>query len=544
MAGEEIEAAAQKRDAPAEGAGGTLPVVGIGASAGGIQALQTFFDALPQEAGAAFVVVVHLDPKSHSELSRILAVHTQMPVVQVDKAEALQANKVYVIPPDRRLVLMDHEISCAEFDEPRGRRAAIDLFFRSLADHGAGFAVVLTGAGSDGAIGVRAVKESGGIILVQDPSEAEYPSMPRNAIATGVADFVLPVHDLAVQLGELLRAREKVSISETAEDEEELVRRILTHLRIRTGHDFTRYKRTTVLRRIARRMQVKRTAGLNEYYGILSNSAEEPQALLGDLLISVTTFFRDPEAFEALKKQVLPALFEGKDPSEAIRVWVPGCATGEEAYSIAMLLLEEAARHDVRPGLQVFASDLDERALLIAREGRFPATIGTDVSEDRLHRFFTREGEGFYVRRELRDLVLFASHDLLKDPPFSRIDLISCRNVLIYLDRELQEQVCSTFSYALNPGGFLFLGTSETADNPPGLFRVIDRGARIYQSTVRAGERPRLLPRLLASVGGREIALAQEPQYSAAMVGREAALHRQAIEALAPPSILVDEAHA
>ena len=309
MAEEESKVPIEERKASAEEAGDAVPVVGIGASAGGIQALQTFFDALPQETGAAFVVIVHLDPQGHSELSRILAARTHMPVVQVANAEALQANKVYVIPPDRRLVLTDHEISCAEFDEPRGHRAAIDLFFRSLADHGAGFAIVLTGAGSDGAIGVRAVKESSGIILVQDPSEAEYPSMPRNAIATGVADFVLPVRDLAVQLGELLRTRVKVSLSETAADDDELVRRILAHLHIRTGHDFTRYKRTTVLRRIARRMQVRRAASLKEYHGILSTSAEEPQELLSDLLISVTTFFRDAEAFESLGKQVLPVLY-------------------------------------------------------------------------------------------------------------------------------------------------------------------------------------------------------------------------------------------
>lgn len=523
---------------------GNAPVVGIGASAGGIQALQTFFDTLPQDTGAAFVVVVHLDPQSHSELAHILAARTSMPVVQVEKAEPLEANKVYVIPPDRRLCLTDHEISCAEFEEPHGHRAPIDLFFRSLADHGEGFAVVLTGAGSDGAIGVRAVKEAGGIVLVQDPAEAEYPSMPCNAIATGIADFVLPVRDLAARLGELLHNRGSVAILEGADGDEELVRRILTYLAVRTGHDFSRYRRSTVLRRIARRMQVTRATDLKAYDNTLRSNADEPQALLADLLISVTTFFRDAEAFETLRKLAIPALFEDKGPSDSIRVWVPGCATGEEAYSIAILLLEEASRREIKAGIQVFASDLDERALSMAREGRFPSTIEADVGENRLHRFFSREGEGFRVRQELRDTVLFASHDLLKDPPFSRLDLISCRNVLIYLERELQEQVCSTFNYALNPGGFLFLGTSETAENPPGLFKVVDRSARLYQSITHSGERPRLLPRLLASVGGREIAAAHGLLFPpSTATGGEVALHRQAIEALAPPSILVDEAH-
>ena len=520
-----------------------IPVVGIGASAGGIKALQTFFEEVPQRTGAAFVVVVHLDPKVHSELSHILESWTRMPVVQVDRAEPLKPNKVYVIPPNRRLNLTDHEISAAEFDEPRGHRAPIDLFFRSLADHGEGFAVILTGAGSDGTMGVRAVKETGGIILVQDPHEAEYPSMPRSAIATGVADFIMPVRELATRLAEILRARGKVATIEPSDKDEELVRRILAQLHIRTGHDFSRYKRSTVLRRITRRMQVTQSTDLGAYYDIVRNNADEPHALLMDLLISVTTFFRDPQAYGVLKKQVIPQLFEGKEAGDSIRVWVAGCATGEEAYSIAMLLIEEAATREIRPTLQVFASDLDDRALANARQGRFPTTIEADLSEERLRQFFTREGDDYQIAHVLRDTVIFASHDLLKDPPFSRIDLVTCRNVLIYLDRELQEQVCNIFSYALNPGGFLFLGASETADNPPGFFRMIDRGARIYQSTMRLGERPPPLPRLLANVGARERVASSHLPTPAGKATGDAALHRQALETLAPPSVLIDEAH-
>src|SRR5262245_13725988 len=330
-------------------------IVGIGASAGGIRALQAFFDALPADTGAAFVVVVHLDPRSHSELSAILAARTRMPVAQVGETVKLQADHVYVIPPDRRLHITDHEISAVEFDEPRGQRAPIDLFFRSLAEqHSDGFAVILTGAGSDGATGVRAVKEAGGIILVQDPNEAEYPSMPRSAIATGIADFVLPVRDLAERLVELVRTKDSVSTNDTLRFDEELLRRILAHVRVRTGHDFSKYKRSTVVRRIARRMQVTRSEDAKDYYDFLRDNAEEAQALLGDLLISVTTFFRDGEVFESLKSHVLPELFAGRSASEPLRVWVPGCATGEEAYTVAIMLLEEASRHDVRPPLQVF----------------------------------------------------------------------------------------------------------------------------------------------------------------------------------------------
>jgi two-component system CheB/CheR fusion protein len=518
-------------------------IVGIGASAGGVHALQVFFDALPDDTGAVFVVIVHLDPQAQSDLTQILAARTRMRVVQVKESEDISPNSVYVIPPDRQLAVSNDHIEAAKFVEPRGQRAPIDLFFRSLAQQGDGFAMILTGAGADGTLGVRAVKEAGGIILVQDPQEAEYPSMPRNAIATGIADVVLPVRELAVRLAELIRAKHGAAAAAGAEQvDEELLRRVLAHLRVRTGHDFSKYKRSTVLRRIGRRMQVTRTEDLRAYQEFLRDNPEEAQALLSDLLISVTTFFRDRESFDALKAQVLPQLFEAKELTETIRIWVPGCATGEEAYSIAILILEEAGRHDLRPSVQVFASDMDTRALDVAREGRYPATIETDINEERLRRFFTREKDGYRIRQEVRDIVLFANHDLLKDPPFSRVDLVSCRNLLIYLDRELQEQVCSTFHYALNPGAFLMLGSSETADNPVGLFRIVDRNARIYQSA-HAGEKPRLLPQLLGGYAGRDqVAHIVRPATPGAALS-EAVAHRRALEKLAPPSLLVDEAH-
>jgi len=536
---------AEDKSQPASNRLETKPVVvAIGASAGGIRALQGFFSALPEHTGAAFVVVVHLDPEYRSELPNIIATRTRMPVVQIATREQLRADHVYVIPPDRRLQIVDHEVSALKFDEPRGQRTPIDLFFRSLAERlGDGFAIILSGAGSDGAIGVRAVKEAGGIILVQDPNEAEYASMPRSAIATGVADFIMPVGYLAKRLIDLIRIKASLAPPDIRNFDEELLRRIIAHLRVRTGHDFSKYKRATVLRRIARRMQVARADDLNEYYEVMRDNADEAEALLGDLLISVTTFFRDSEAFEKIAKNVIPQLFEDKETAETIRIWVSGCATGEEAYSFAILFLEEAARHPIRPSMQVFGSDLDSRALAVAREGRFPAAIEADVSEERLRRFFTREGHHYRVRQEVRDLVLFAVHDLLKDPPFSHVDLISCRNVLIYLDRELQEQVCSTFNYALNAGGYLFLGASETVDNPHGLFRTIDRTARIYQSTAAPGDKPRLLPRLLGPARGREqvIQLGRTTRPTVAL--GEAAMHRRAIEQVAPPSILVDESH-
>jgi two-component system, chemotaxis family, CheB/CheR fusion protein len=524
---------------------GYPPMVIIGASAGGIPALQAFFDALPANTGAAFVVVVHLDPGHRSELPRIIGQRTRMPVIQVEGRQKLAADRVYVIPPDRRLQVIDHEISAEEFDEPRGKRSPIDLLLRSVAERlGDGFAVILSGAGSDGAVGVRAVKESGGIILVQDPSEAEYGSMPRSAIATGVADLVLPVRELAQRLADLIRVKDQGGrLDDELQIDEDLLRRILAQLRARTGHDFSKYKRSTVLRRIARRMQVTRTDELKQYYDVLRESMEEAQALLSDLLISVTTFFRDRDAFEELQRTVIPRLFKDNEEVESIRVWVAGCATGEEAYSLAILLLEEAAKHELRPAIQLFGSDLDARALTTAREGRYPPAIEADVSEERLRRFFTREEDSYRVRQEVRDIVLFAAHDLVKDPPFSHVDLISCRNVLIYLDRDLQEQVCGTFHYALRPGGYLMLAASESADHPPGLFRLLDRNARIYQSTGVAGEKPRLLPSLLGPVRMREQVAQVGRGLSPTAALSEAAIHRRALEKMAPPSILVDETH-
>jgi two-component system CheB/CheR fusion protein len=517
-------------------------VVAMGSSAGGIEALQTFFEAIPTETGAAFVVVVHLDPDRRSELAAILATRTSMPVITVLDHQKLHPNHVYVIAPDLRLEIADHEIKAVPFEEPHGRRVPIDQFFRSVAERlGDGFAVILSGAGSDGSLGVRAVKESGGIILVQEPSEAEYSSMPRNAIATGTVDFILPVRELAARLADLIQVKRGKLIEPVISDEQ--VRRILAHLRVRTGHDFAKYKRSTVLRRIGRRMQVTRAHDLAAYHELLRERPEEAQLLLADLLISVTTFFRDPEAFEALHKLAVAQLFKNRGPDEPIRVWVCGCATGEEAYSIAMILLEEAGRREPRPAVQVFASDLDARALAVAREGRYPTSIETDISEDRLRRFFIREGETYRVRQELRDVVLFAHHDLLKDPPFSRVELISCRNLLIYLDRELQEQVISTFNYSLAPAGLLLLGASEGAETPGGLFRVLDRNARIYQSMASSGSQPRVLPRLLGPVRVREQIARIERAASSTAGFSDAVAHRRSLEASAPPSILVDEHH-
>jgi two-component system, chemotaxis family, CheB/CheR fusion protein len=518
----------------------TVPIVGVGASAGGIQALQRFFGLLPSDLGAAFVVVVHLDPHTPSELSQILQTQTRMPVEQIAGRTSLRKDHVYIIPPDKQLCVTDHEIFPVPFSEPRGQRTPIDLFFRSLAhQHGDAFVVVLTGAGSDGASGVKAVKEAGGIVLVQHPDEAEHPSMPRAAIATAAVDFVLPLHRLADQLVALIRTR-RTLLSQSLGNEDEFVRRVLAHVRVKTGHDFAQYKRSTVMRRILRRMQVARKESVEEYFSFLRENADEAHALLSDLLISVTTFFRDPKVFEALSKYVVPNLFHERTAADTIRVWVPGCASGEEAYSIAILLLEEASRREFRPEIQIFGSDMDEKAINVAREGRYPASIESDLSEERLRRFFVQDREHYRITRELRDTLLFSHHSILRDPPFSRLDFISCRNLLIYLDRDLQQQVLITLHYGLRPGGYLLLGASESAETPEGLFHSLDRDSRLYQAEGRSTDWLPTLPRVFGTVGGNE-----RQTSSAGVVPARTALaaHRAALEASAPASALVDSSY-
>ena len=517
-----------------------IPIVAIGSSAGGLHALQMLFDNLPVNLGAAFVVISHLDPTHRSELGPILARHTLMPVHEVQEPRAIEGNHVYVIPPGRKLVIVDHGIATRKFDEPRGQRAPIDQFFRSAAtSKGDGYGVILSGAGADGSVGIKSIKESGGIILVQDPNEAEYPSMPRAAIATGCADAVLPMRDLARRLTEFIRNRQQILPESFDASGQEAVRRVLAYLSVRTGHDFSGYKRATVMRRLTRRMQLNRIDRVDQYLAFIKDNPDEAQALFGDLLISVTTFFRDAGAFEALAKKVIPKLFDEDGVTSSIRVWVPGAATGEEAYSIAMLISEEAERRDCRPEVQIFATDLDLAALATAREARYPIAIAADVSDERLRRHFTRDGDHYRVKKDIRDMVVIAAHSVLKDPPFSRLDLVSCRNLLIYLERELQQQVCATLLYALKPGRFLFLGSAETAEGMPDMFRPIDRENRIYQAMEPPGEMRLALPRLMLAP---HVELPRVASRSAEPPG-EASLHRLALEALAPPSMVVDERH-
>ncbi len=525
-----------------------VTVVGIGASAGGIEALREFFDALPDDLGLAYVVVVHLAPNHESELATILGRCTRMSVVEVNDSKHLpiEPNCVYVIAPDRKLEISDTAIAASPFEQPLGRRAAIDTFFRSLAaSYGDAFAVILSGGGSDGALGARAVKEAGGVVLVQDPQEAAHDAMPHAAIAADVADIVLPVRELAQRLAELARHRGKLVefIRRTAEpktddDQEAVLKRIFDVVRARTGHDFTRYKRPTILRRLARRMQLVHCATLEEYSAHLRENPEEVRALFDDFLISVTSFFRDPETWDALREQAVAPIVEQAGSDEPIRCWVPGCATGEEAYTVAILFREEIGRRGKHCDLVIFGSDVDEASLATAREGVYPAAIVADLSEQRLARYFRAEGDHYRITNEIRDSVVFALHSVFRDPPFSKLHLISCRNLLIYLDRELQTQLQHVFRYGLRDDGYLFLGISEAAD--PELFEPLDQQNRIFRtrSNSRSSTAVRLTQLPTLPLGP----LSVDRLRDRGRVRRSVAeLHVEALEALAPPSVLIDD---
>ncbi|HEY4587678.1 MAG TPA: CheR family methyltransferase, partial [Thermoanaerobaculia bacterium] len=462
------------------------PVVAIGASAGGLDAIRELFRHMPADTGFAFVLIQHLSPRHETLIPELLAPLTPMPVRTVEEETVVHANHIYVMPPHGTLTIDDCVLYLSKpARAARGRRSPIDRFFRSLAEdqEDEAVAIILSGTGTDGVLGLKAVKERGGLTLVQTPETAGYDSMPRSAILTGAVDLVAVVERMPARLIEhQRRLREGGSPEQLREEIVGHLGKICAILRRETGHDFRRYKQSTLVRRVRRRMSESNAASIYAYVESLSNDHQEVEQLFRDLLISVTHFFRDPEAFALLADKVIPRLFQGKDDDGFVRVWVAGCATGEEAYSLAMLLREHAAKLEKPPQVQVFATDIDSQALEAARQAIYPEAVAEQIAPERLERFFVRHGNMYQVSREIRDLCLFSLHNLIADPPFSRLDLVSCRNVLIYLESELQKKIVALFHYALRPGGFLFLGPSEMVAGQPELFRTLDKKHRLFQS--------------------------------------------------------------
>ncbi len=486
-------AAAEKRTPrtpapPPLPASADFPVVGIGASAGGLAAIEEFLAALPSDrpVGMAFVLVQHLDPDHKSILLELVRRYTKMEVEWAKNGMEVRPECAYVMPPNKDMELVDGRLVLMAPESPRGMRLPIDTFFRSLAadQHERAICLVLSGTGSDGTQGVRAIKGEGGMVIAQSPESAGYDGMPQSAISTGMVDFVLAPKDMPEQLlGYVSRAfRHLPHVEHSAQygNERDLLQ-VLYLLRDRTGHDFTHYKTSTLRRRVERRMAVTKIEDMAEYVALVNSDTLEAETLFRELLIGVTNFFRDPPAFEALATEVLPKLVADHGSGEPVRVWVPGCSTGEEAYSIAMLLQEEAVRAGRNVPAQVFATDIDIDAIERARSGVYPASIAADVSPERLARFFVQDGATYRVVKSIRDSLVFAKQDVTKDPPFSKVDLISCRNLLIYMDGDLQQKLMSLFHYAINPDGFLFLGSSETVGNAADLFAPLDRKWKLFQ---------------------------------------------------------------
>ncbi len=516
----------------------SLTVVGIGASAGGLEALREFFGAMPENTGAAFVIVQHLEPHHESMLAQVLTPFTKMKVVQVEEHMAVEANRVYVIPPNRYLALSHGTL---QLTAPEPHRMPIDFFFRSLADDQKekSICIILSGTGSDGTLGARAVNTAGGAVYVQDPKSAQYDNMPRSAIGGGYADFVLPPEKMGTHLVSFLRDHFGVRalVGRVSADAGDTLLGIIQLVRSKTGHDFSLYKKSMLHRRVLRRMSLAGIDDMALYYRYLQENPDEARRLFREVLVLVSSFFRDEEAFATLKARILPMLFEGRPEDYQLRVWVPGCARGEEAYSIAMMFREYADEQNGRISFQVFGTDLDDEAIARARAGLYPESIADDVSPDRLARFFVREEKGFRIANDLREHMVFAVHDVVKDPPFARLDLISCRNLLIYLEPELQGRLIGLFHYALRPGGVLFLGASENIGARSELFESLDEKLKFFRAKgvgsldLRA---VRFADLRTAMRGGSPI----EPPRP---IDPAALVHRLVMERFGPPSVLTDE---
>jgi two-component system CheB/CheR fusion protein len=487
-----------------------FPIIGVGASAGGLEAFTQLFRNLPADPGMAFVLIQHLAPAHESMLTELLSKSTSMPVREVKDGMTVAPDNVYIIPPDKEMIIFQGVLHLEPRDEVKGQYMPVDSFLRSLAQdrrHNA-IAVILSGTGSDGSMGVRAVKGEGGIVFAQDET-AKYDGMPRSAIDTGCVDFVLPTAKIAA---ELLRISKHPYLADVRRaepvqtpSEEDDLNRIFIMLRSAKGIDFTTYKRSTIMRRITRRMLLQKIEGIEKYVTYLKQNPSEIETLYQDILINVTSFFREPETFDALKRSVFPHIVDKASGDVPVRIWVPACSTGEEAYSIAIALLEYMDDNKISRSVQLFATDIDDIAVEKARKGIYPENISRDVSPERLTRFFEKNGDGYVINKLVREMCIFAKQNMVKDPPFSKIDLISCRNVLIYFSPELQKKTISILFYALNPKGFLMIGQSETVGEFAGLFSVVDKKHTIYskkaETSVQYFEAPLIEPGKEKTVG-------------------------------------------
>lgn len=522
-------------------------IVGMGGSAGALEAFEQFFTHMPADSGLAFVLVPHLDPTHKGMMPELLGRCTSMNVVQVEDGMPVRPDQIHIIPPNKDMTILNGVLHIQEPNSPRGHRAPIDLFLRHLAEdqEDRSIAVIMSGMGTDGTLGVKAVKEHLGLALVQDARSAKYDSMPKSALGTGLVDYVAPAQDLPQKLMGYVRHSTKippdVAVHERTVTSSLL--RIFTLLRTHTGHDFSFYKKNTLYRRIERRMNVHQISNIGRYVRFLQENPHELDLLFKELLIGVTNFFRDPEAFKALKEDALPAMLKSKGKHSSFRVWIPGCSTGEEAYSVAIAIVEclDQLKMLGNVKVQIFATDIDKEAVDRARQGLYLPTIATDVSPERLQRFFTKDEYGYRVAKTIREMVVFAPQNLIMDPPFTKLDLLCCRNLLIYFTAELQKKLLPLFHYTLNPGGILFLGSSETIGGFQDLFTPVDNKWKIFNRK----ESPIVAPGLIdlpSALLPQESSRSKAPKTSGEIGVSFGDLSRHLLlERFAPPSVLINE---
>lgn len=507
--------AKSEKETPKEERRESCPIIGIGASAGGLEALEQFLSHVPVDCGFAFVVIQHLDPTQRGILVELLQKTTRMTVVQIKDRMQTEPNHVYVIPSNKDLSILRGVLHLLEPAAPRGLRLPIDFFFRSLAEdqQEKSIGVILSGMGSDGTLGLRAIKEKAGAVFVQSPNTAKFDSMPRTAMDAGLADVVAAPDILPAQIANYLLHTPLLAKNDQIFDDQDpgSLEKVVILLRAQTGHDFSLYKKSTIYRRIERRMGLHQIGKISDYVRYLRENSQESDLLFKELLIGVTNFFRDPSVWEELKQRIIPDMLAAHPKGGTLRAWTVGCSTGEEAYSLAMVFKEAQAEVRTKAvySLKIFATDLDKDAIDQARAGLYPPNIAADVSDERLDQFFVRDEHGaFTVKKEIREMVIFAPQNMVMHPPFTRLDLVTCRNLLIYLEPELQRKIMPLFHYSLNSGGILVLGSAETVGTATDLFAPLSGKARIYRrlDTIHP---PGLIDFPVAFAGGRPRAKAE-----------------------------------
>ncbi|MFO7818744.1 MAG: CheR family methyltransferase [Halanaerobacter sp.] len=468
-------------------------IVGLGASAGGLEALNSFFDNLPADINLAFVVIQHLSPDHESHMADILSKHTLMDVYETEDGMEIEPNAIYLIPPKKEMTIFHRQLFLKDREQNKAHLSLpIDKFFRSLAqDQGErAIGIILSGTGSDGTRGIRAIKEENGMVMVQDPDDAKFDGMPRNANSTGVVDYTLDVIDMGQRLIDYVHhpyiSKDK-KLKKAKNNDQDTITKILAVLQDEIGVDFTYYKQNTIIRRIERRMVINQREKLEDYFSFLRGNVSEIRTLYKELLIGVTEFFRDKEAFELIETEVIPEIISNKSSGDEVRVWVNGCSTGEEAYSIAILLQEYMEENDINFDVKIFATDISKDAIRQASIGEYPASIAADVSINRLEKYFVKNGDRYKVNEKVRKTVIFSVHNVIKDPPFHKMDLITCRNLLIYFKVELQQKIFSIFHFALKNKGFLFLGSSESIGDMQSYFATYNSKWRIYRCKNKHG---------------------------------------------------------